>query len=680
MDSVLTQGFMGISSHPMNSSQNFLGLLGLCEVGNHPDPEVRLALLGRMLAAIRFRDDSIFFHSRRVTIIAVGISQRLGWTPDEIHHLELAALLHDFGKVGLPDHILQKPGRLNADERELIRTAHDVSEILLQASRFSETTLQIFRDSPSMAGDCGGSLGRHLGARILAVADAYDSLTHDQSHRRALTREQALEHLQHVEGAKFDRNVVCALERWLKSEDAILLEQAADVEQDLREYQPIDPIAMEQANSLCHLFSHLILLESLYDGYYLFDAEHRIVVWSRGAEGMFGKKRADVLGKPWSPEIANYSAKGLNGSVVSMAIDRLRPFMVSAQIKTGQGDLDVDVQAIPFWDQESRFRGACEIIHRKNASRRGTERYQELQMAATRDPLTGLANRKELERHLVKVFEDAQASGAVPFSAIFLDIDHFKSINDGYSHQTGDQVLVDVAHLVEDELYSGELVSRYGGEEFVVICPETTLADAYQRAERLRRAIISSEPAGLKVTASFGVAQLEGSEYADSVLQRADAAMFDAKRGGRNRTCQRTHQDDTQKSSSKVAKPDVSNEFELQDSFFSTVASNLIFHKLSGFVDSNRAKVWDVKADSFQMSVGESTLFGGWGTAPAKQPVQVFVQIGGVDRSRRTNRVEISIVIKPQGRKPELKAFHDRASRIRDEIRAYCVADSPVAT
>ena len=174
MDSVLTQGFVGISSHPMNSSQNFLGLLGLCEVGHHPDPDVRLALLGRMLAAIRFRDDSIFFHSRRVTIISVGISQRLGWSPEETHHLELAALLHDFGKVGVPDHILQKPGRLNADERELIRTAHDVAEILLQASRFSESTLQIFRDSQSMAGDCGGNQGRHLGARILAVADAYD--------------------------------------------------------------------------------------------------------------------------------------------------------------------------------------------------------------------------------------------------------------------------------------------------------------------------------------------------------------------------------------------------------------------------------------------------------------------------------------------------------------------------
>ena len=679
MDSVLTQGFVGISSHPMNSSQNFLGLLGLCEVGHHPDPDVRLALLGRMLAAIRFRDDSIFFHSRRVTIIAVGISQRLGWSPDETHHLELAALLHDFGKVGVPDHILQKPGRLNADERELIRTAHDVAEILLQASRFSESTLQIFRDSQSMAGDCGGNQGRHLGARILSVADAYDSLTHDQAHRRALTREQALEHLHNVEGAKFDRNVVSALERWLKSEDSMLLEQAAEMEQDLREHQHIDPAAMEQASSLCHLFSHLILLESLYDGYYLFDAEHRIVVWSRGAEGMFGRTRADVLGKPWSHEIVNYSAKGLNGSVVSMAIDRLRPFMVAANIKTAQGDLEVDVQAIPFWDQESRFRGACEIIHRKNASRRGTERYQELQMAATRDPLTGLANRKELDSRLVKVFEEAQAPGVVPFSAIFLDIDHFKSINDNNSHQIGDQVLVDVAHLVEDELYSGELVARYGGEEFVIICPETELSDAYQRAERLRRAIISAEPAGLKVTASFGVAQLDGDDSADSVLRRADAAMFEAKRGGRNRTCQRTAQDDSRKAPGKVTSQVESNDFELKASFFSTIASNLIFHKLSGFVDSHRAKVWDVKADSFQMSVGETTLFGGWGSTPAKQPIHVFVQIGGVDRSRRTNRVEISIVVTPQGRKPELKAFQDRASRIRDEIRAYCVADSPVA-
>ena len=182
MDSVLSNGAR-TASHPMNSARNFLGLLGLCEVGNRQDSNARLVLLGRMLAAIRFRDDSIFFHSRRVTIIAQGISQRLGWSTEEIQHLEIAALLHDFGKVGVPDHILQKPGILNADERELLRTAHDVAEILLQASRFSETTLEIFRDSQSISGEGGGLLGRHLGARILCVADAFDSLTHDQPHR-----------------------------------------------------------------------------------------------------------------------------------------------------------------------------------------------------------------------------------------------------------------------------------------------------------------------------------------------------------------------------------------------------------------------------------------------------------------------------------------------------------------
>jgi len=659
----------------MNSSQNFLGLLGLCEVGRHPDPDMRLSLLGRMLAAIRFRDDMIFFHSRRVTIISVGISQRLGWSPEETHHLELAALLHDFGKVGVPDHILQKPGRLNADERELIRTAHDVAEILLQASRFSERTLEIFRDSQSMSGDEGGQLGRHLGARILCAADAFDSLTHDQAHRRALTRVQAIEHLQNTEGAKFDRNVVAALQRWLASQDSHQLDDAEEVEQALRDNNSIDPDAMSQASSLCHLFSHLTLLESLYDAYYLVDSELRIVVWSRGAEKMFDKKRSAVLGTTWSRSIVDYSAKGLNDSVVNLAIQRLRPFMVTAQVKTKQGELEAEVQAIPFWDERSAFRGACEIIHRKNSSRRGTERYQELQMAATRDALTGLANRAEMESRLDRIYQESQVPGASPFSAIFLDIDHFKNINDENSHQVGDQVLVDVSHLIEDELYSGELVARYGGEEFVVVCPETLLADAVLRADRLRRAIISATPGGLKITASFGVAQLEGEDTVDSLLRRADAAMFDAKRSGRNRTCQRILKEGSQEVTMKPEPKAKTNSFEMTAAFQTTVASNLVFHKLAGFVDSNKAKVWDVQADSFQMSVGETTLFGGWGSTLAKQPIHIAVEIGAVDRSRRTNRVEIKITITPLGRKPDAKVFEDRATRARDEIRAYCVAD-----
>ncbi len=678
MNSVLTQGHSLTALHPMNSSQNFLGLLGLCEVGNHQDPDVRLSLLGRMLAAIRFRDDSIFFHSRRVAIIGVGIAQRLGWSTEEVQNLEIAALLHDFGKVGVPDHILLKPGKLNADERELIRTAHDVAEILLQASRFTETTLEIFRDSQSINGDGGGLLGRHLGARILSVADAFDSLTHDQAHRRALTREQALQHLQNTEGAKFDRNVVAALEHWLTSEESQQLDQASEIEQALRENNQNDPEAVVQASGLCHLFSHLTLLESLYDAYYLIDGESQIVVWSRGAEKMFNKKRSAVLGTKWSRSIVDYSVKGMSDSVISTAIARLRPFMVTAKVKTQQGEIEAEVQAIPFWDQQSVFRGACEIIHRQNSSRRGTERYQELQMAATRDPLTGLANRAALETRLAKIYEESRVPGAVPFSAIFLDIDHFKSINDDHSHQVGDQVLVDVAHLIEDELYSGELVARFGGEEFVVVCPETLLADAMQRADRLRRAIQSASPGDLQVTASFGVAQLEEGDSVDSLLRRADAAMFDAKRAGRNRTCQRIQRDGTQEISALTQPKPVVNPFELKASFFTTVAASLINQKLAGFVDANRAKLGNVTPDGFQMTVGESTLFGGWGSALEKQPIQIIVEIGAVDKTRRTNRVEIKITVTPLGRKPTPEVFQNRAARARDEIRAYCAADQEI--
>lgn len=672
MCALLTQGNSPITTHPMSSERNFLGLLGLCEIGNHEDPEVRLTLLGRMLSALRFREEEVFFHSRRVAIISVGIAQRLGWSTEEVQNLEIAALLHDFGKVGVPDHVLQKPGRLNADERELIRTSHDIAEILLQASRYNDTTLEIFRDSAGLGSDGTGLLGRHLGARILTVADAFDSLTHNQAHRRALSRTEALQHLQNTDSTKFDRNVLAALQRWLKSDDSQALDQASEFEETLRAHQFVDPEVVAQASSLCHMFSHLSLLENLYDAYYLIDQHQRIVVWSRGAEKMFGHKRSEILGKLWNREFVEYTAKGLKSSVIETAIEHQNPFMVIVQAKTVQGPLEVEAHAIPVYTEDGAFRGACEIIHRVNSTRRGGERFEELQKAATRDPLTGLANRGELEKHLAKVFAETQHPGATPFSAIFLDIDHFKSINDDHSHRVGDEVLKDISHLLEDELYSGELVARYGGEEFVVICPETLLADAVQRADRLRRTIVATALGGLKVTASFGVAQLEEGDTTETVLRRADAALYDAKRSGRNRTCSRTQQDGAGEES---APEEVSeNPYRLKATIHATVAENMIVQKLSGFVDANKAQVFDVKPDGFKMRLGDTTLFGGWGKTPDKQPVEISVTIGKVDRSRRTPTVAIDVIIEPRGRKPDANLFQERASHIREELRAYCAA------
>lgn len=663
-------------AHPMNSPRNFLGLIGLCEVGQNPSPEIRDTLLGRIVSAIQFRDEQILFHSRRVAIVAVGISQRLGWAPDESQQLEIAALLHDFGKVGIPDHILQKPGRLSPDERDLLRVSHDVAEILLQASRFPETVLEIFHDSASPGGVSAGLLGRHLGARILAVADAFDSLTHHQAHRRALSREQAMHHLQNIDGAKFDRNVVAALHRWLASEDSLILEDNKEIEEAIRNSGIVSQEMMEQASSLCHLFSQLSMLENLYDGYYMVDAQRRITIWSCGAERVFGLKRIEVLGKTWSQQITNYSAKGLESSVFDMAISSGQPYMMSVQIKTARNSVESDVYAIPIFDSQGTYRGACEIVQQPNSSHRGSEKFQELQLAATRDPLTGLANRAELEVRMKKVSEAAEEPGGTPFSAIFLDVDHFKAINDENSHQVGDQVLVDVAHLIEDELYSGEIVARYGGEEFVVICPETLLNDAVQRADRLRRAVQAASPGGLKVTASFGVAQLEDKDTIDGVLQRADAAMFDAKRAGRNKTCFRQRKAESKEFRMEDASAqDNTDPFAYVGRFYTAVASDLISHKLAGFIDANKGKLREVKADRFTVYIGEGGFFGGWGNTLERQPVKVLIELGSMDRSRRNPRVEVKVTTTPEGRRPGQEVFTNRALRVFEEVRAYCCGE-----
>jgi diguanylate cyclase (GGDEF)-like protein len=163
-------------------------------------------------------------------------------------------------------------------------------------------------------------------------------------------------------------------------------------------------------------------------------------------------------------------------------------------------------------------------------------------LAAT-DPLTGALNRRfatELcERELLR----ARRAGR-PFSIVLFDLDHFKQINDTYGHMTGDAVLRGVCDATAALLRRSDVLARWGGEEFIVVAPETDAAGALHAAERLRQGIeaLSEDPesplAGLQVTASFGVATFDGDEDTDSVFERADRALYRAKSEGRNQSRQ----------------------------------------------------------------------------------------------------------------------------------------------
>jgi diguanylate cyclase (GGDEF)-like protein len=149
------------------------------------------------------------------------------------------------------------------------------------------------------------------------------------------------------------------------------------------------------------------------------------------------------------------------------------------------------------------------------------------------DPLTGLANRRTMNTWISEWMNEQK-----PFSLIMIDIDRFKSINDTYGHQTGDDVLRFFAGILRTQLRSGDCCCRYGGEEFAVLLPNTPVEGAFRIAERIRTKLESTAgPTGGPVTISCGVAAYpDDAETAQAVLEAADRALYAAKRAGRNRT------------------------------------------------------------------------------------------------------------------------------------------------
>ena len=151
---------------------------------------------------------------------------------------------------------------------------------------------------------------------------------------------------------------------------------------------------------------------------------------------------------------------------------------------------------------------------------------------ATRDPLTGAVNRIGAHKAFSKQMYSLNSSD--DFSAIFMDIDHFKRINDTYGHSIGDLVLQKFVGVVNDNTRDSDILARWGGEEFILICDNTSIAPAVRLAEKLRAAIQSTQwPKDMELTCSFGVAQL-GDESIEDFIERMDKALYSAKFSGRN--------------------------------------------------------------------------------------------------------------------------------------------------
>jgi two-component system cell cycle response regulator len=207
-------------------------------------------------------------------------------------------------------------------------------------------------------------------------------------------------------------------------------------------------------------------------------------------------------------------------------------------LRTGPGDQPLD-------EMDLRFAGrvvdsAASAIERALASDEAAQREQTMRQLAETDPLTGLLNRRTFDDKLVQEVDRATRYGTV-LSCLMIDIDHFKSTNDTYGHHAGDRVLMQFAELLGREQRSMDVVARFGGEEFVVVLPETGSAGARLFAERVLRRVqamsFGEGGAAIPITVSIGIATFpdERASDAEALLRLADRNLLRAKSDGRNR-------------------------------------------------------------------------------------------------------------------------------------------------
>lgn len=520
--------------------------------------QVRLGIASSLFTALRAKHSPTADHSLRV---AMGCSAWAEATklPEQVRdELEVAALLHDVGKIGVPDQILLKPASLSTDEMAVVAQHRKHALDILGACTVSRSLLDIVRYSSAWYdGSRGNEAVRGeqlpLGSRMLAIVDAFDSMITDQLYRRALSRERAMSELFACSGTQFDPLLVrdfCALQaadqmrihtfvlrRWLQQLDAGESNQLWRLQGEFS----LSP----QATSIDGMFQEK-LLEHMHDGVIFVDTQLRILLWNQGLERITGIPRASVIDRNWTPGLI-----GLRDELgtlireaecpVAQAIREGVQLTQRVAVRGAEGELvTVDAHVVPVIGPKGTNYGATLMLRDATSETSLQEHVLKLHEKATRDPLTKAANRAEFDRCQAE-FVTTYLQRGRPCALIIADIDHFKKINDNYGHQAGDAVLIAFAALMQRNCRKGDLVARYGGEEFVMLCADCDNASATQRAEAIRRQLADIPQAPLNgsyVTASFGVTELQEGDTPETMLRRSDRALYQAKENGRNMVVQ----------------------------------------------------------------------------------------------------------------------------------------------
>jgi diguanylate cyclase (GGDEF)-like protein/putative nucleotidyltransferase with HDIG domain len=542
---------------------------------------IHLAMVEALATAIDARDQVGIGHVRRTQIYAVGMGEILNLSAGEIQALNTGALLHDIGKLAVPDHILNKPGRLTPAEMEKTKIHSSVGASILEKINFPYPVVPTIKYHHEMWDGSGYPEGLMkdnipLTARILSVADAYDTLRGARPYRPAVSRDEARRFLLNGASTQFDPKIVDVFLRNLRQfEEEIEAQGLAyrhDKEHEMRTDNPADDSEqsyveqIKRANrevftlyELAKVFSSALNLQETLA---LFSEKiGQFVPFETCAVYLLDEKRDDaeavfVKGKN-SAALKNKRVKVGEGATGYVLKKRQSVYNINPGLDFSFSQLDFiqeysAMASLPLIANEKLIGAvslySCELDNYEDEHMRLLETvsriasdaiYKSLQHAETEsraltDPMTLLPNARCLQTEFEKELGRASRNGT-SFHVLMLDLDGFKAVNDTFGHKAGDELLKGIAKVMLAQLRDYDFLARYAGDEFVAIVPETGNEEITDLCRRMERAVTEfALPTGdgrfARVGISIGAACYPNhGETLDQIIIAADKAMYRVK-------------------------------------------------------------------------------------------------------------------------------------------------------
>lgn len=535
------------------------------------------AVVASLATAIDAKDRYTAAHINRVQHYALSLAREVGLSGGELQAVTTGAVVHDIGKLGIPDHILGKPGKLTVDEFKRIQSHVTIGAEILSPIPFSFPVVDVVLTHHERWDGLGYPRGLQgeeipMGGRILALADVFDSLTSDRPYRRAMSNEEALAELRANAGRQFDPRLVETFERIQPQCAREILEMEAAARRadakraaasaDGTAFSRISQAAAEMAavSDLTHSLAEHETQEQIARtvvsrALSLLPADTAVLYLRRPDEmvleaiGVEGKYRAKLenMTIQMGEGVAGWVAANLKPRVnVSASLDIARRFSPGEAIELNaatavplvQGPETLGVLAVYTNSysmlSEHHQRLLTIVAEHAAAALQNTRRVEHHRELAHTDPLTGLVNSRGLVRHLDRLLlSHNRAEGPRgEFSLIMLDVDRFKEVNDTLGHLRGDDLLREIGSIIASLSRGNDIPCRYAGDEFVLLLPATGRDQAEEVAVRVRNTVdrIPAVDGRVKIGASVGVATFPGDGMTSrELVQSADRRMYEDK-------------------------------------------------------------------------------------------------------------------------------------------------------